>query len=212
MNESPLMILFYVSIAVYLGYLYGVDFQANRAGQPHPKAMPGATSAPLRLYVISLIGASLILGAEVGGEIALGISAEQNDMVWFFLFTSLSASIIEEVMFRGFLVVENKGRAALIASCIGFSVLFALIHPFLWECIYPEGTALWKFWLADFNLIFTTKAFFTTAILLANSLFFYALRFGSWNKNRSIFPCMLAHAASNLGVFIVKLAQGFVTL
>ena len=205
------MILLYVGIAAYIGYLYWGDFQTDRAGQPNPKSMPGATSAPLRLYVISVVGALLILTMETGGEIALGISVEQSNMVWFFVFVSLGTGIVEEVLFRGFLVVDNKGRAALIGSCIGFSVLFALIHPFLWECIYPEGVALWRFWLADFNLIFTAKAFFTTAILLANSLFFYALRFGSWNKSRSLFPCMLAHAMSNLGVFAVKLAQGFVT-
>ena len=57
---------------------------------------------------------------------------------------------------------------------------------------------------------FTTKAWFTTALLFTNSLWFYALRFGPWNPTRSLFPCMLAHAASNLGVFAVKLAQGYV--
>jgi hypothetical protein len=61
-----------------------------------------------------------------------------------------------------------------------------------------------------FHLTLTEKGFFSTSILLANSLWFYALRFAPWNKNRSIFPCMLAHAASNLGVFGVKWAQGFI--
>ena len=152
--------------------------------------------------------ALLILAVETGGEVLIGIADEQNEVVWFFIFASLGAGIVEEVIFRGFLVVENKGRVLLIASCILFSFLFAVLHPYLWEFDYPEDVAMWKFWMADFRLIFTTKAFFTTAILFANSLWFYALRFGPWNKNRSLFPCMLAHAVSNFGVFVVKFIQG----
>lgn len=201
MNESPLMILLYVGIAAYWGRLYWGDLQAAKSGQPNPKAMPGATLASPRLYISAMIGALLILLAETSGESALGISAEQSDMVWFFLFASLSAGIVEEVIFRGFLVVENKGRAALIGSCVAFSLIFAIIHGHFWSPQTGE----------TFAWVFTSKAFFSTAILMANSLWFYALRFGSWNKNRSIFPAMLAHVASNLGVFVVKLAQGHVT-
>ena len=211
MNESPFMILLYVGVAAYVGYMYWGDYQSNQLlVQPDPRGMPGATSARWGLYGIGVIGALLILAAETGGEIALGIAAEQSEMVWYSVFAILGAGIVEEVIFRGYLVVDGKGRAALIGSCVGFSLIFAIIHPFLWAMIYPEQMPLWKFWLADFNFIFTTKAFFTTGILLANSLWFYALRFGPWNKNRSLFPCMLAHAASNLGVFCVKWAQGFI--
>jgi membrane protease YdiL (CAAX protease family) len=119
-------------------------------------------------------------------------------MVWYFVFAIVAAGVVEEVIFRGYLVVENKGRAALIASCVGFSFLFAVIHPHLWS--NEDG----------FELTLTAKGFLSTGILFANSLWFYALRFGPWNKTRSIFPCMLAHAASNLGVFFVKLWQGYV--
>ena len=211
MNESPFMILLYVGVAAYVGYMYWGDYQSNQLlVQPDPRGMPGATSARWGLYGIGVIGALLILAAETSGEIALGISSEQSEMVWYSVFAILGAGIVEEVIFRGYLVVDNKGRAALIGSCVGFSLIFAVIHPFLWEMIYPEEVPLWKFWVADFNFILTTKAFFTTGILLANSLWFYALRFGPWNKNRSLFPCMLAHAASNLGVFFVKWAQGFI--
>ena len=204
------MILFYVGIALYVGYLYRFDYLAEKSGQPNPKPLPGATSAPASLYIIGVIGALLILAIETLGEITLGVSSEQSDMVWFFVFASLSAGIVEEVIFRGFLVVESRGRNLLVGSCVGFSLLFALLHPYLWEYNYPEDVETWKFWLADFNFILTPKAFFTTAILFFNSLWFYALRFGRWNQNRSLFPCMLAHSASNLGVFAVKLAQGHI--
>ena len=201
MNESPFMVLLYVGVAAYVGYMYWGDYQSNQASeQPDPQGMPGATSASLGLFVIGVIGALLILAAETSGEIALGIAAEQSEMVWYFVFAILGAGIVEEIIFRGYLVVDNKGRAALIGSCVGFSLIFAIIHGHFWS--NEEGEA--------FAWTFTTKAFFTTGILLVNSLWFYALRFGRWNKNRSLFPCMLAHAASNLGVFCVKWAQGFV--
>jgi len=202
MNESPFMVLLYVGVAAYVGYMYWGDYQSNQASeQPDPRGMPGATSASWGLYGIGVIGALLILAAETGGEIALGISSEQSEMVWYFVFAILGAGIVEEIIFRGYLVVDSKGRAALIGSCFGFSLIFAIIHGHFWSNEVGQAFA-WTF---------TTKAFFTTGILLANSLWFYALRFGSWNKNRSLFPCMLAHAASNLGVFCVKWAQGFVT-
>jgi len=201
MNESPFMVLLYVGVAAYVGYMYWGDYQSNQASeQPDPQGMPGATSASLGLFVIGVIGALLILAAETGGEIALGIASGQSEMVWYFVFAVLGAGIVEEIIFRGYLVVDNKGRAALIGSCVGFSLIFAIIHGHFWS--NEEGEA--------FAWTFTIKAFFTTGILLVNSLWFYALRFGRWNKNRSLFPCMLAHAASNLGVFCVKWAQGFV--
>ncbi|CAA6676654.1 MULTISPECIES: CPBP family intramembrane glutamic endopeptidase [unclassified Lentimonas] len=200
MNESPFMILLYVGMAAYVGNIYWGDYQSQKVGEPNPSAMPGATAASLKLFVIGVIGALLILAAETGGEIALGIASEQSEMVWYFVFASLGAGIVEEVIFRGYLVIDKKGKAALIGSCVGFSLIFAIIHGHFWS--NEEGEA--------FAWTFTTKAFFTTGILLANSLWFYALRFGPWNKNRSLFPCMLAHAASNLGVFAVKFVQGFV--
>lgn len=198
MNESPIMILLYVGIAAYVGHMYWGDYQADKSAEPKGSAMPGAKSAGLVAFVIAAIGSLLILGAEVGGEIALDVTDEQSEMVWYFVFAIIAAGIVEEVIFRGFLVVESKGRAALIASCVGFSLLFALIHPHLWST--EEG----------FELTFTAKGFFSTGILFANSLWFYACRFGPWNRNASLFPCMLAHAASNLGVFVVKLVQGYV--
>jgi membrane protease YdiL (CAAX protease family) len=201
MNESPFMILLYVGVAVYVGQMYWSDYQSNRSsGDVDPRGMPGATPASFVLYVIGVVGALVILAAETGGEIALGIASEQSEMVWYFVFASLGAGIVEEVIFRGYLVVENKGKAALVGSCVGFSLIFAIIHGHFWS--HEAGE--------PFTFTFTTKAFFTTGILLANSLWFYALRFARWNPKRSLFPCMLAHAASNLGVFVVKWVQGYV--
>lgn len=198
MTENPIMILLYVGVAAHMLHTYWGDFKAEKAASPNSGALPGATPFGLMTVIIGVVGTLVILGAEVVGEIVLGIAAEQSEVVWYLLVTWLCAGIVEEIIFRGFLVVDNKGRAALIASCVSFSLLFALIHPHLW--IMEEG----------FQLTLTQKGFFTTGLLFANSLWWYAVRFGPWNPSRSIFPCMIAHAASNLGVFLVKLAQGYV--
>ena len=198
MNENPLMILLYVGVAAYVGQIYWGDYKAVASGDANAGAMPGAVAAPLGAFIIGTLGALLLLGVETGGEIALGLVDEQSETVWFFVFAAIAAGVVEEVIFRGYLVIDNKGKSLLIASAVGFSLIFALIHGHLWS---PE---------AGFEWTLTGKALFCTAILFANSLWFYALRFGPWNPKRSMFPCMLAHAASNLGVFFVKWAQGYV--
>ena len=83
---------------------------------------------PALLTIASVLAGLVLLGNAVIGEYALGLVELQSEMVWFFLFASLSAGVIEELVFRGYLVLENKGRNALVLSCIGFSLLFALIH------------------------------------------------------------------------------------
>lgn len=194
------MILLYVGVAVYVGRMYWADYQAAASGEPNGSALPGAVAAPLGAFVIGTIGALLLLGLETWGEIAIGVADEQSEMIWYLLFAIIAAGIVEEVIFRGFLVVTNRGRALLIASCFGFSLIFALIHGHLWDL--EDG----------FEWTLTAKGFLSTGILFANSLWFYAVRFGPWNPTHSLFPCMLAHAASNFGVFVVKLAQGYVIL
>ena len=192
------MILLYVGVAAYVGQIYWSDYKAVKSGEANGGAMPGAVAAPLGTFIIGSLGALLLLGVETGGEIALGLVDEQSEMVWFFVFAAIAAGVVEEVIFRGYLVIGNKGRSLLIASAVGFSLIFAIIHGHFWRL--EDG----------FELTLTGKAFFSTAILFANSLWFYAVRFGPWNPKRSLFPCMLAHAASNLGVFFVKCAQGYV--
>lgn len=192
------MILLYVGIAVYVGKMYWADYQVQKGGEIHESALPGAFGTTLVAVAIGIVGSLFLLGVETGGEVALGISAEQSEVVWYLVFTWICAGIVEEVIFRGYLVVDKKGTAALVGSCVGFSLIFALLHPHLWSM--EDG----------FHFTFTEKGLFTTALLFANSLWWYACRFGPWNKTRSIFPCMIAHAASNLGVFFVKFAQGYV--
>lgn len=210
MPENPIMILLYVGIAVYVGRMYWSDYKTGRADDPESGAMPGAFTTSIAAIVIATVGALLILAAEVGGEIALGVVSEQSEMLWYALFAIVAAGIVEEVIFRGYLVIDKKGTALLIGSCVGFSLIFAVIHFHLFSLDYPDDVGWWQIWKADIEWTLTNKGFFTTGILFANSLWFYTCRFGPWNPTRSLFPCMIAHAASNLGVYVVKLVQGYV--
>lgn len=212
MQGDPLMIIILTLAAAYIFRLWLQDYRANQAGTPNKGAFPGATPASVKAICIAIVGALILLAAETGGEIALGISAEQSDMTVLMLFSITAAAFFEELIFRGYLVVSNKGRALLVGSILGFSVLFALIHPFLWDITTPEGTPGWQVWNADWEFHFdSTKAWFSTLFVLANSLWFYAMRFAPFNPARSLIPCIAAHLAMNWGVFLVKLAQGHVT-
>jgi len=39
----------------------------------------------------------------------------------------------------------------------------------------------------------------------------FPLRYPKLNPSRSLIPCIAAHLAKNLGVFVIKLAQGHVS-
>ena len=174
------------------------DYLAAWRGAPHPRAWPGATPVSTPALLVAAGGALLLLAAETGGEHALGLTVQQSRMTGLFGLYTLAAAFVEEVIFRGYLVIENRGRPALIAGIVGASLGFALLHPFLWE---------WR----DGALHFQggTKAWFSTAAVFTGSLWFYAVRFSPLNPTRSLLPCVAAHATKNLGVIAIKYAQGF---
>ena len=96
-------------------------------------------------------------------------------------------------------MVANRGRAWLWASVSLFSILFAVFHPFLWE------------WHGDSSVLqLGLKGYCSTLLVFVGSLWFYAARFSGLNPNRSLLPSISAHLAKNLGVFLIKIFQGFV--
>jgi uncharacterized protein len=175
------------------------DYRAAQQGNPAPQAFPGATPAGGRTLLIAAGGALVLLAAETAGEHALGLTAKQTQMTILLGLYTLVAAFGEELVFRGYLVVENRGRTALITGVIGASLGFALLHPFLWE--WNDGLL---------RLHGDNKAWFSTAAVFACSLWFYAVRFLPMNPTRSLLPCVAAHLTKNLGVLAVKYAQGFV--
>jgi hypothetical protein len=144
-------------------------------------------------------GALLILAGETMGEITLGIAAQQSQMTAVAaLYAVTGAPIIEELVFRGWIVIEHRGKAAMWLGAVAASGLFAILHSFLWKW---DETGL------GFTL--ATKGWFSTAAVFAMSLWLYAARLANWNPHRSLLPCFAAHAAKNLGVVAVKATAGF---
>lgn len=198
-EENPILILVLMAIVGYVAFVWMSDFKKASAGVVDPGAMPGARSCSPRMLVVAIVGALFLLGLETWGELALGIAESQSEITWLFAGYTLFAAFGEELVFRGFLFYDKRGRGLLIVSCLAISLLFALLHGYVikWE----EGALL-----VDLGL----KGLFSTAFLFLGSLWFYWLRFSKGNPNRSLIPCIAAHAAKNLGVVVVKASQGFV--
>ncbi len=198
MNDNPFALVMLIGLGGYFTWLWASDLKAVRAGRLDPaQALPGARSASARACVIAVAGALVILAAETWGEIALGLSAEQSRITYLFAAYTLVQAIVEEIIFRGYVIVENRGRATTVAVVLGASLLFAAIHPFLWT------------WEGGLVFTFTAKGWFSFAAVFAASLWFYACRLASWNPTRSLLPCFAAHLAKNLGVIVIKGAQGY---
>jgi hypothetical protein len=199
---SPASITLSVVAALAVLKLWSSDYMALRKGRPVEKPLPGATPAPLRLIGVSALVSVLIVGVETSGEYSLGISGEQSTVTVLYLLAMIGAGIVEELLFRGFFLVQNKGRAAMLGSIVGFSLVFALIHGHLLAKPDAQG--------GSYALTFAAGPLWWTFILFVNSLWWYAVRVIPANKNRSLLPCFAGHIASNLAVFAIKLAQGFV--
>lgn len=209
MTESPLGILIAIGAALFFGRFWWQDFSDAKKGTPNPKALPGAVDCPRNFILIGAMGAVVLTVLETFGEIALHISGEQKNITVAFLGAMLAAALLEEIIFRGYIVIENHGRVMLIAGAVGASLLFALMHDFLWQLSRPEDAAWWELW-RGFSVNFTPKGFFSFGAVFITSLYFYALRFHPKNAAHSLLPCFAAHAARNIAVFAIKAAQGHV--
>lgn len=196
MFDDPIAAIAYFCVAAYVFKLWYGDF---RAAQKPKNAFPGAEGAPLAAVLVAVAGALFVLFAYTLAESAAGVSPEQSAFSPWALLSIIPAAFVEELVFRGYLVVSNRGRAALVASVLGFSALFAAAHPFFWDWSEDGG----------FSFAFTLKASLDTFFIFLNSLWFYTVRFFPLNPRRSLVPCFAAHLAYNLGVYAVKMAQGF---
>ena len=159
------------------------------SGEPE-KFWPGTTYAPSAAYYVAAAGAILITIAEAAVEKRAGLTELQDRLPAIFIFQLLGASVVEEMLFRGFVAPGELFGRKLLALMIVGSLIFALIHNF--DLSEPEGQV---------NALF---AFIT-------SLWLYVVRFNPMNPDRSLLPCFTAHIVRNLAVFGIKWAQGFVS-
>lgn len=208
MERDPIVVVVFVAVTGVILRWWWLDLKAWQAGKPNVNGIPGATSASRLMIGIAVMGALFLLALEALGEQWLGVAGEQSEAVVLMLPLWLCAGVVEEVVFRGYLVVTKRGKAALIGSALGFSLLFTVAHPFFWS-FTTEGP-WWAFWEGSWAWDFSTKAWWSSGIVFANSLWFYAVRFMPMNPHHSLLPCIAAHVASNAGVFAIKASQGFV--
>jgi len=189
MSDNPLLLLALIGVALYLAKGWWADERAAR---------PAGRIFKTKATLLAIFGSLLLLGCETAGEYALGIVEEQRTLTALFALYTLAAAFIEELIFRGTLVITGRGTAVRWVGIFAASILFALFHPFLWE---------WED--AGFQLTLTLKGAFSTAVVFAASLWFYFLRFARCNPQHSLLPCIIAHMTKNLGVIVIKAAQGF---
>lgn len=206
MTHDPLFLIIMIAASLYMIHLWRSDYRAARDGRAEPQALPGATPAPLIACVVAAIGALVILAAETVGEIRLGLSDQQSSMTVLFGIYTLVAAFIEELIFRGFIVIDGRGAVLRWTGVFAASVLFTLLHPFLWDW---QGGWIWDGGRLELTL--TAKGWFSAAMVFLSSLWFYTMRFSRLNPRHSLLPCVTAHATKNLGVFAIKAAQGFVS-
>ncbi len=201
MNDNPLLLLVTASAGLYVAWQWLGDLRAARAGRPNPHAWPGATPAPGQAFALAAFGGVALTLAETWGESRLGLAAQQSQMTALFAaYTMLVAPFVEELIFRGFIVIDRRGAAARWAGAVGASLVFAALHPFLWE--WKKGE--------PWHLTLTAKGWFSTGAVFTGSLWFYTMRLAArLNPHGSLLPCFSAHGAKNLAVVAVKAAQGF---
>ena len=207
-QDSPVYSIISFGIAFYLFYMWFGDYRHYcKTGELRKGAFEGATSVQSKLLWIAFATGVGILLLVTFAESLAGATSEQTSVAPFALISWIGAGFVEELIFRGYLVVKNKGKFALVGSILFFSFVFAIGHPFLWDYTVEDGqsvlSGVWK-------LNLTLQATIATISIFACSLLFYSLRFVPMNVNRSILPCIVAHIAYNCGVFAMKLGQGFV--
>ncbi len=205
--DSPWLTALYAVAGLMVLWLWCGDYRSQRkSGAKVVGALPGAYPASLGVVLLAVLGALALVAMETLGEIHFGLVEEQSVLPWYAFFAISAAALVEELIFRGYLVITSKGRILLVLSIVGFSILFAVIHPFLWS-YDPDREG----GLLGLHPDFSFKAWYSTAFIFAASLWFYTVRFLPSNPRHSLLPCFAAHLAANWAVFAVKWQQGYIS-
>jgi uncharacterized protein len=211
MSDNPLIVFSGAGAGVFLFWIWYRDMQSNRASPTGEIAhsLPGATMASFRWCLIASLGAILIVIGIFALEKGFNIEDQQSRIRFLFLLPMLGAAITEEVVFRGYLVIRNRGHVMLVASIVFFSILFTLIHPYLWVHSMDKPTGIE--WITSLRINISTYSMVSTASIFILSLWYYYVRFSKENPSQSLLPSFYAHTCANLTVFIIKITSGYVT-
>ncbi len=208
-QDNPTFSVVNFAIAAYLFYIWYSDYRANcrAGGKIRAKSLSGATPVGVVYVIFGALASLALLAVHTISEYSAGLAAEQTKVsAWAFL-SWTAAAFLEELIFRGYLVIEGRGKLLLVASIVFFSLVFALCHPFMWDYTVSSDSGIFGgTWTFDFS----AQPMLSTLAIFECSILFYALRFLPANRNSSLIPCITAHLAYNWGVFAVKAAQGFI--
>lgn len=201
MSDIPWISVGVFLLGCYIARLWWMDFKSWSRGEEDTGRLPGATAARPLWIVIGILGALVLVLIETLGEYRLGVVTEQTEVTVVALFTFIAAGFYEELIFRGYIFYGDRGKWLLRLSVLGASIGFALLH-FNYYMEFPDTGGL--------SLKIDAKSAWSLGILFINSIWFYYLRFSSNNPHKSLIPCVAAHIVSNIGVFLIKLSQGYV--
>src|SRR3954471_18113374 len=108
MQNDPRVVLLMIGVGVYVAKLWYDDFRNALKGQPNARGLPGATPASWKAVIIAATGSLVLLAAETWGEKMFGLTEQQSKMTALYAVYTLLAAVIEEIIFRGFIVIENR--------------------------------------------------------------------------------------------------------
>lgn len=177
-SMNPVGVVLFVSVALWLAHMW------RREAREFPQGgggLPGASACPARAICVAVAGTLILLALETWGEIRLGIADAQRDVSWLALPMFAAAAFTEEVIFRGYLVIERRGNAVKWASAIAFSLIFALLHDHLWNFEMPADTSAGTLAAVcdGFSTDFSAKAIFSTAFILRDRCGFISCDFSN---------------------------------
>ena len=191
---SPATIAVAAIVASCVVAAFAVYLIAARAGRVEVLGAPRGGIATLILvplafaaaaYCYQLIKAAIAIppAASSGQRVTASEAALLADGTWLlFVSVVVVAPIVEELIFRGLMLPGlTRSRLRFVGATLVTSVLFTLWHP---------GGA---------------QKFTSFAVLLDWHLLMALGLCVVWWLTRSVWPCVLAHAASNLTVLIVAL-------
>ena len=113
-----------LGVAAWLFYMWVGDLlYFRKTGGLRKGAFEGATPAPFGLIAAGVVAALALLAVNSVAELAAGVEADQTKVAPWALLSWVGAAFVEELIFRGYLVVKNRGRAALVGSIFLFSFL-----------------------------------------------------------------------------------------
>jgi membrane protease YdiL (CAAX protease family) len=189
MPHPAILSCLYLLLGLSVFIAWWGEFRRRQKTHQEEGFWPGTTSTTWSVHALVVSGVLFLTLLETAIEVHFGVSQSQSTLPSYAIAALLGASLIEEIVFRGFAAPGQFNGSKLLSVAVVGSLVFAVIHQF------------------DLS---TTEGKISTAFSFLISLWLYFARFNPLNKQRSLLPCFMGHIVRNLAVFGIKWIQGFV--